>query len=129
MTIAVIADKYGLTPDTLRYYERVGLIPPVPRTPSGMRNYGADDCQWIEFIKCMRLAGLPVDVLAEYVKLSRRGDETLPRRKQLLKEQRANLVRRIADMQETLRRLDSKIEHYDKCPVPGRQDTNENSNS
>lgn len=128
MTIAAVSDKYGLTPDTLRYYERVGLIPPVPRTEGGIRDYREDDCQWVEFIKCMRLAGLPVEVLAEYVKLCRQGDETLPRRKLLLKEQRENLTRRIVDMQATLRRLDLKIEHYDQFTVPAQTDRNENNN-
>lgn len=119
MTIAAVAKAYDLTPDTLRYYERVGLIPPVGRTQSGIRDYGEDDCHWIEFIKCMRLAGLPVEVLAEYVKLCRMGDCTLSQRKQLLREQRAALLARIADMQETLRRLDKKIELYDQFSLPG----------
>ncbi len=122
MTIAAVARQYGLTPDTLRYYERIGLIPPVGRTPSGIRNYREDDCQWIEFIKCMRLAGLPVEVLAEYVRLCRLGDDTLAQRKQLLKEQRNKLIERIADMQETLRRLDIKLAHYDQFTIPGRSD-------
>ena len=53
MTIAEVSEKYGLTADTLRYYERVGLLPPVPRTSGGIRDYGEKDCGWIEFIKCM----------------------------------------------------------------------------
>ena len=118
MTIAAVSETYGLTPDTLRYYERIGLIPPVPRTAGGIRDYGEDDFRWIEFIKCMRLAGLPVDVLAEYVQLCLQGDDTLARRRQLLKEQRDTLVQHIADMQETLRRLDLKIEHYDQVALP-----------
>ncbi|HRX09837.1 MAG TPA: MerR family transcriptional regulator, partial [Candidatus Limiplasma sp.] len=91
---------------------------PVPRTAGGIRDYGEDDLRWIEFIKCMRLAGLPVDVLAEYVQLCLQGDDTLARRRQLLKEQRDTLVQHIADMQETLRRLDLKIEHYDQVTLP-----------
>lgn len=54
MTISEVSEKYGLTPDTLRYYERIGLIPPVPRTKSGLRDYDESSCNWIEFIKCMR---------------------------------------------------------------------------
>lgn len=124
MTIAAVSSQYGLTPDTLRYYERVGLIPPVPRTAGGIRDYREDDCRWIEFIKCMRLAGLPVEVLADYVQLSRRGDDTLSQRRQLLKHQRESLVRRIAEMQDTLKRLDQKIEHYDQIVLPIRDDSN-----
>ena len=73
MTIAEVSEKYGLTADTLRYYERVGLLPPVPRTSGGIRDYGEKDCGWIEFIKCMRGAGLPVEVLIDYVQLFQQG--------------------------------------------------------
>ncbi|MBE0601657.1 MAG: MerR family transcriptional regulator [Firmicutes bacterium] len=124
MTIAAVSAQYGLTPDTLRYYERVGLIPPVPRTAGGIRDYGEDDCRWIEFIKCMRLAGLPVEVLSDYVRLCRLGDNTLSQRKTLLKEQRQSLIQRIADMQETLRRLDGKIERYDQISLPPHDEPN-----
>lgn len=54
MTIAEVAEKYSLTPDTLRYYERIGLLPKVGRTPGGIRDYKKQDCDWIVFIKCMR---------------------------------------------------------------------------
>jgi len=112
MTIAAVAKKYDLTPDTLRYYERIGLLPPVGRKPSGIRDYREEDCGWIEFIKCMRSAGLPIDFLVEYVKLFRQGDGTLPLRLKMLKEQRGILAGRIADMHRSLDRLDMKIEHY-----------------
>ncbi len=118
MTITEVAAKYELTPDTLRYYERIGLIPAVERTSGGIRDYREEDCRWIEFIKCMRLAGLPVEILIEYVKLFQQGDETLDVRKSLLIEQRAALVSRISNMQETLNRLNMKIERYEKTLAP-----------
>jgi len=118
LTIAEVAKKYGLTPDTLRYYERIGLIPGVNRTSGGIRDYQEEDCRWIEFIKCMRSAGLPVEKLIEYVKLFQMGDKTIEERKALLMEQRDALTARIADMQATLERLNGKIERYDKTVVP-----------
>ena len=78
MTIAEVSRKTGLSADTLRYYERVGLIPAISRTSGGIRDYGETDIRWVEFIKCMRSAGLPVEVLAEYVALFVQGDETAP---------------------------------------------------
>ena len=60
MNIAEVSKKYDLTQDTLRYYERVGLLPRVNRTSSGIRDYTEEDCRWVEFIKCMRQAGLPI---------------------------------------------------------------------
>lgn len=113
MTIAEVSKIYGLTADTLRYYERIGLIPPVPRTASGIRNYGDIDCGWIEFIKCMRGAGLPVEVLIEYVTMFRLGNNTIGARKELLIEQRQQLADKIVAMQAVLDRLDHKIDGYE----------------
>lgn len=74
VTISEASRKYGLTPDTLRYYERIGLIPPVPRTKSGIRDYGEESCGWIELMKCMRAAGVQIEALAEYVALYQQGE-------------------------------------------------------
>ena len=114
MTIAEVSQKYGLSADTLRYYERIGLIPPVPRTKSGIRDYGQDSCSWIELMKCMRSAGVQIEALIEYVALFQQGDETITARKNLLMEQRDQLMARMADMQASLDRLNDKIDRYDQ---------------
>jgi len=113
MMIAEVSEKYDLTQDTLRYYERIGLIPPVSRNKSGIRDYSADDCRVIEFVKCMRSAGLPIEALIEYFGLIRQGDATVEARKELLAEQRELLVARMKTMQESLDRLNYKIEGYE----------------
>lgn len=118
MTIAEVARQYDLTPDTLRYYERIGLIPAVERTAGGIRNYHDSDCSWIAFIKCMRQAGLPVEVLIRYVELFQQGDATIAQRKALLVEQRTALEKHIVELQETLARLNLKIDRYDRPIVP-----------
>lgn len=87
--------------------------PPVGRTKSGIRDYTEEDCNWVNFIKCMRSAGLPVETLIEYVGLFGQGDETIPARKELLMEQRRQLAARIGEMQAVLDRLDKKIEGYE----------------
>jgi len=113
MTIAEVAEKYGLTTDTLRYYERIGLFPPVTRTAGGIRNYTENDCNWVHFIKCMRDAGIPVEALIDYVAMFQQGDSTREARKQLLIEQREGLEKHIKELQETLEHLNWKISHYD----------------
>jgi len=118
MTIAQVSKKYDLTADTLRYYERIGLIQNVNRTPSGIRDYTDEDCKWVEFIKCMRSAGLPIEVLMEYVSLFQQGDATIEARKELLTEQRRQLIEKMEDMQKTLDRLNYKIESYESMIVP-----------
>ena len=103
--------------DTLRYYERIGLIPGVNRNKSGIRDYTEEDCRWVEFIKCMRSAGLPIEVLIEYVTLFQQGDETIEARKELLTEQRKQLIEKMEDMKKTIERLDYKIERYEQAVV------------
>ena len=117
MTIAEVSEKYDLTQDTLRYYERIGLIPHVNRNKSGNRDYTEEDCRWVEFIKCMRNAGLPIEALIEYVTLFQQGDETVEARKELLTEQRKQLIQKMEDMQKTLERLNYKIEVYEGAVV------------
>ncbi|WP_209346139.1 MerR family transcriptional regulator [Flavonifractor sp. AGMB03687] len=114
MTIAEVSKKYDISPDTLRYYERIGLIPPVPRTKSGIRDYDEESCGWIELMKCMRGAGVQIEALIEYVALFQQGDETIDARKALLIEQRDQLVERMEDMQRSLDRLNEKIERYEQ---------------
>ena len=114
MTIAEVSKKYELSADTLRYYERIGLVPPVPRNKSGIRDYDTESCQWVELMKCMRSAGVQIEALIEYVALFQQGDETVGARKALLIEQRDQLVERMAEMQRSLDRLNDKIERYDQ---------------
>jgi len=115
MKIAEVSEQYEISTDTLRYYERVGLIPPVNRTESGIRDYNELDLRRVEFIKCMRSAGLPVEVLIEYVGLVQQGDKTIGARKEILIEQRALLAARMKEMQKTLDILDRKIEVYEQA--------------
>ena len=114
MTIAEVSRRFDLSADTLRYYERIGLIPPVPRTKSGIRDYDEESCNWIELMKCMRAAGVQIEALIEYVALFQRGDETEEARKALLIEQREQLTARMEEMQQSLDRLNHKIERYEK---------------
>lgn len=113
MKITEVSKMFNLSQDTLRYYERIGLIPHVNRNKSGIREYSEEDCRWVEFIKCMRNAGLPIEALIEYVDLFQRGDETMEARKELLIEQRKLLMERMEDMKKTLERLDYKITRYE----------------
>ena len=115
MKIAEVSEQYGISSDTLRYYERVGLIPPVNRNESGIRDYNELDLRRVDFIKCMRSAGLPIEVLIDYVALVQKGDKTIEARKEILKEQRALLAARMEAMQKTLDILDHKLEVYEKA--------------
>ena len=114
MTIAEVAKRYGITPDTLRYYERIKLLPKIARTAGGIRRYGEEDCRWVEYIKCMRSAGVSVATLVEYVSLFHQGRETIQARKLLLLKQREQIVVRIQELNDVLARLDWKLDGYEE---------------
>lgn len=115
MKIAEVSEHTGISSDTLRYYERIGLIWPVNRNSSGIRDYTDLDLRRVEFIKCMRNAGLPIEVLIEYVALVQQGDHTIEARKEILREQREQLAARMSEMQKTLDILDHKIKVYENA--------------
>jgi MerR family transcriptional regulator, aldehyde-responsive regulator len=121
MKIAEVSEHYGLSTDTLRYYERIGLIPAVTRSESGIRDYSDLDIRRVEFVKCMRSAGLPIEVLIEYMDLVQKGDKTIETRKEILKEQRELLVARMEEMQKTLDILNRKIQVYENAVLTKEQ--------
>ena len=121
MKIAEVSQKYGVSADTLRYYERIGLIQPVSRNASGNRDYSELDLRRVDFVKCMRKAGFSIEVLIEYVDLVQQGDSTIALRKEILMEQRDLLAARVAEMQSTLDVLNYKIAVYEKAILTKEQ--------
>ena len=119
MTISEVSEKYGITQDTLRYYERVGMIPPVTRTSGGIRNYQEQDLSCVELALCMRSAGLPIEAMIDYVHLFQQGDESIPTRLQLLKDQMKSLEDQRAKIDATMNRLAYKISVYEKAVKTG----------
>ncbi len=119
MTIKEVSEKYNLSQDTLRYYERVNVIPAVTRTPSGIRDYQEDDLKWVELAVCMRNAGLPIEVLIEYQRLFQAGDSTIPARLELLRGQMKMLEKQKQQIQETMDRLAFKISRYEEAMETG----------
>lgn len=120
MTIKEVAEKYGISQDTLRYYERVKVIPEVTRTAGGIRNYQESDLGWVELAICMRGAGLPIEALIEYQRLFQEGDATIPARLQLLQEQMATLEEQKAQIEKTMDRLAYKISRYEEAVKTGK---------
>ena len=112
MTIKEVSEKYDISQDTLRYYERIGLIPAVTRTSGGIRNYQESDLGWVENAICMRNAGVPIEALIEYVRLYQMGDSTIEARKQLLEEQYEILREQKQQIETTMERLNYKISRY-----------------
>ena len=120
MTISEVSEKFGITQDTLRYYEKAGIIPRIARTPGGVRDYQPEDLGWIEHVVCLRNAGMPVESLVEYLRLSQQGDDTFSERLELLKEQKENLKMQKRKLQDAMDRLDFKISRYQAAVETGR---------
>ena len=120
MTIREVSEKYGISQDTLRYYERIGMIPEVTRTSSGIRNYQPEDLGWVELAICRRGAGLPIEALIENVKLCQKGDATIPARLQLLQEQKVHLEEQKQQLEAAMDKLDYKISRYEEAVKTGK---------
>ena len=114
MQISEVAKEFDLTTDTLRYYEREGLIGPIAKGKNGIRNYTEEDIKRIQFVKCMRAAGLEISFLKRHIKLFEEGDKTVKERREILVEQRKILKEKLDAMQEAYNRLNYKIDLYDK---------------
>jgi DNA-binding transcriptional MerR regulator len=113
-TIAEVAARSGMSADTLRYYERIGLIDPPARNSAGRRAYRPEDLDWLGFLNRMRDTGIPLRALCEYAALRRvRTESTTARRKQILVEYRRDVERRMAQLQSSLDALDYKISNYE----------------
>lgn len=119
MTIKQVCQRYGLTQDTLRYYEKIGVIPPVHRSASGIRDYDEHDLGWVENAVCLRNAGVPVESIAEYVKLYQAGDETFAARRDLLSHVLADLTEQRSQLDAAIQKLTYKVSRYEAAVRTG----------
>lgn len=119
MTIKQVCQRYGLTQDTLRYYEKIGVIPPVHRSASGIRDYDEHALGWVENAVCLRNAGVPVESIAEYVKLYQAGDETFAARRDLLSHVLADLTEQRSQLDAAIQKLTYKVSRYEAAVRTG----------
>lgn len=117
LSITAVSQKYNITPATLRYYEQIGLLPPIPRKPNGNRYYPEIIQDLIEMIICLRNSGVAVEPLIEYVRLMQQGPKTLKQRQTLLEQQRALLQQKQVSLHKSIQRLDHKINLYETGQV------------
>jgi DNA-binding transcriptional MerR regulator len=112
LTVQQAAEKTGLSAHTIRYYERIGLIPSIKRAPNGHRRYAEEDIDWIEFVKCLRSTGMPISDMQRYVELQQGGDATLYERLDLLKTHRRRIKAKIRELNSFLEKIEGKIGYY-----------------
>jgi MerR family transcriptional regulator, aldehyde-responsive regulator len=117
LTPAEMAERTGVTLDTLRYYEREGLLDDVERAENGHRRYREGDVLWVEVLRCLRDTGMTIEQLRHYCELGKQGRHNDSERLRLLTEHRARVEEQIADRHEALRLIDHKIGLYRNATV------------
>lgn len=118
MTIREIAAKTNMSTDTLRYYERIGLLPPVPRNAAGIRNYDEYFVNFINFIKKLKASGMSLEHIIVYIRLAEMGDVTIQERKKLLAEARETLLDKINSLQLVAELADYQLRNYENLLQP-----------
>lgn len=118
MSIKQFSQLTGITADTLRYYEKIGLLPPVPRTESGIRSYDANSLAWVQLIQQLKASGLMLEEIQEYIRLARAGNATLEKRKSLLFHSRQALQQKLLHMQGLLSKANDLLANYEMVLVP-----------
>ena len=118
MTIREVAAKTNMSTDTLRYYERIGLLPPVPRNAAGIRNYDEYFVNFINFIKKLKASGMSLEHIIDYIRLAEMGDATLQERKKLLAEARETLIEKINSLQLIAELADYQLRNYENLLQP-----------
>lgn len=118
MTIREIAAKTNMSTDTLRYYERIGLLPSVPRNAAGIRNYDEYFVNFINFIKKLKASGMSLEHIIDYIRLAEMGDATIQERKKLLAEARETLLDKINSLQLVAELADYQLRNYENLLQP-----------
>ena len=113
MQMSEVCARMGISAETLRYYERIALLPPIARDARGVRDYSEQDLRWIYYVRALRRAGVPVASIQEYVALLQQGEHTREARREILLAQERRLEESIAQQQESLAYLRSKLRNYD----------------
>src|SRR5580692_6232788 len=106
------AEQSGFSLDTLRYYERIGLLDDIGRAPSGHRRFREEDLEWLGVLRCLRDTGMPIAQMCRYAELARCGQPTLADRLALLIEHDRQVRERIAALQAEHAHLREKINWY-----------------
>ena len=114
MKISEAASRSGLSIDTIRFYERSGLLPPVARGPDGRRRFSPENVDWLTLLSSLRDTGMPMEKMRRFAELYRKGDDTIPLRRQMLIEHAVSLDHRRAALDRCAELLATKLQRYDE---------------
>lgn len=114
-SITEVAEKIQLSTYTLRYYDKVGLLPFVERNKLGNRDFKEKDLEWLKLIRCLKNSDMPIKKIKEVIKLCLEGDDTLNTRKEILINHRKEVVNKITELNKSLEKIDNKINYYERA--------------
>lgn len=123
-SIKEVSEKYNISPHTLRYYEKEGLIPSIQRDGNGIRLYSDVDLEWLQLVCCMRTTGMSISHIRDYVDLCRLGEETVPERRQIILNQKKVIEDEIKKYKGLLKVVNRKLEHYKDITVVEHKSVN-----
>jgi len=118
MSISEIAEKMDISVDTLRYYERIGVLPPVPRKSNGIRMYDAAYLEWVQLVKKLKASGMSLESVIDYIELAKQGEASYEERRRLLLESKQVLEQKIQELQSRLVKADDELDHYEEHLLP-----------
>lgn len=112
-SISQVAEKFDLTPHTIRYYDKEGLLPFIDRTKAGNREFSDSDLDWLKLICCLKNTGMPIKQIKQYIQWCLQGDDTLEIRRQMFLDHRKEVLKQMEDLKENLKTIDYKLSLYD----------------
>lgn len=118
-TIAQAAERCGLTPHTMRYYDKEGLLPFVDRSPAGIRLFKESDFEWLGTISCLKDTGMPIKKIREFIDACMRGDATIEWRLEFIRTHKADVERQMEELQRHMKTIDHKLWYYESAREAG----------
>lgn len=118
-TVGEAANRLGVAPSTLRYYDKEGLLPFVERSSGGIRMFKDSDFEWLQVIGCMKKAGMSLEDIRQYIELALRGDDTIDARLSMFRHQREVLLDRMEELRQTLETVEYKCWFYETAKSAG----------
>lgn len=120
-TISQAAEKFGITAHTLRFYDKEGLLPFVDRGAGGRRIFKDGDLGWLRIIGCLKETGMPIREIRDYLDLCMKGDKTLQRRLEIMREHKAKMQEKLAEIKKYMKVIDFKLDYYEKAITAGTE--------
>lgn len=117
LSIKEAAERTQLPPSTLRYYDKVGLMPTLKKTEYGTRKYSETDISWLDLVCCLRDSGMSLDDIRAFMMLCMQGSSTSEQRRELLEQHRKQIVKQMELLHRSLATVDYKLAHYNEIGI------------